>query len=75
MGISKRGNQRLRTLLVHTARSVVRVAAGKVDALCRWISALRERRSVNRTIVALANKNALIIRAMLRRGMEFQPTA
>ncbi len=29
MGISKRGDQHLRTLLVHGARSVVRVAAGK----------------------------------------------
>ena len=33
MGISKRGDQHLRTLLVHGARSVVRVAAGKTDAL------------------------------------------
>jgi transposase len=75
MGISKRGDQHLRTLLVHGARSVVRVAAGKTDALSRWINALRERRGVNRTIVAVANKNARIIWAMLRKGMEFQPTA
>lgn len=75
MGISKRGDQHLRTLLVHGARSVVRVAAGKTDALIRWINALRERRGVNRTIVAVANKNARIIWAMLRKGMEFQPTA
>lgn len=46
MGISKRGDQHLRTLLVHGARSVVRVAAGKTDALSRWINALRERRGV-----------------------------
>lgn len=75
MGISKRGDQHLRTLLVHGARSVVRVAANKTDALSRWINALRERRGVNRTIVAMANKNARIIWAMLRKGMEFQPTA
>lgn len=75
MGISKRGDQHLRTLLVHGARSVVRVAAGKTDALSRWINALRERRGVNRTIVAVANKNARIIWAMLRKGMEFQPAA
>ncbi|MDP1578186.1 MAG: IS110 family transposase, partial [Cypionkella sp.] len=49
------------TLLVHGARSVVRVAVGKTDALSRWINALRERRGVNRTIVAVANKNARII--------------
>lgn len=75
MGISKRGDQHLRTLLVHGARSVVRVAAGKTDALSRWINALRERRGVNRTIVAVANKNARIIWAMLRKDMEFQPAA
>jgi transposase len=74
MGISKRGDQHLRTLLVHGARSVVRVAAGKTDALSRWINALRERRGVNRTIVAMANKNARIIWAVLRKDMEFQPT-
>jgi len=73
MGISKRGDQHLRTLLVHGARSVVRVAARKTDALSRWINALRERRGVNRTIVAVANKNARIIWAMLRKSMEFQP--
>ena len=80
MGISKRGDQHLRTLLVHGARSVgarsvMRVAAGKTDALSRWINALRERRGVNRTIVAVANKNARNLWAMLRKGMEFQPAA
>lgn len=72
LGISKRGDKHLRTLLVHGARSVVRVAAGRDDPLSRWINALRERRGVNRTIVALANKNARIIWAMLRGHSEFQ---
>lgn len=73
MGISKRGDKHLRTLLVHGARAVVRVAAGRSDPFSRWINALRERRGVNRTIVAVANKNARIIWAMLRRDTEFQP--
>lgn len=73
LGISKRGDKHLRTLLVHGARSVVRVAAGRDDPLSRWINALRERRGVNRTIVAVANKNARIIWAMLRGHSEFQP--
>jgi len=34
-----------------------------------------ERRGVNRTIVAVANKNARIIWAMLRKGVEFQLAA
>lgn len=74
LGISKRGDKHLRTLLVHGARSVVRVAAGRDDPLSRWINALRERRGVNRTVVALANKNARIIWAMLRGHSEFQPS-
>lgn len=73
MGISKRGDKHLRTLLVHGARAVVRVAAGRSDPFSRWVNALRERRGVNRTIVAVANKNARIIWAMLRRDTEFQP--
>lgn len=75
LGISKRGDKHLRTLLVHGARSVVRVAAGRDDPLSRWINTLRERRGVNRTIVAVANKNARIIWAMLRGQSEFQPAA
>lgn len=73
MGISKRGDKHLRTLLVHGARAVVRVAAGRCDPFSRWVNALRERRGVNRTIVAVANKNARIIWAMLRQDSEFQP--
>lgn len=73
MGISKRGDKHLRTLLVHGARAVVRVAAGRSDPFSRWVNALRERRGVNHTIVAVANKNARIIWAMLWRDTEFQP--
>ncbi|ARJ64581.1 hypothetical protein WV31_02200 [Magnetospirillum sp. ME-1] len=73
MGISKRGDQHLRTLLVHGARAVVRVAARRSDPFSQWINALRERRGANRAIVAVANKNARIIWAMLRRHEEFQP--
>jgi transposase len=58
LGISKRGNKRLRTLLIHGARAVVRTAAGKDDVLSRWIVQLTARRGVHRTIVAVANKLA-----------------
>lgn len=61
LGISKRGDMHLRALLVHGAISVVRVALGQDDPLSLCINALRERRTVNRTIVALANKNDRII--------------
>lgn len=73
MGISKRGDQHLRTLLVHGARSVVRTAAGKSDRFSQWVNELRERRGTNRAIVAVANKNARIIWALLARNEEYRP--
>ena len=44
LGISKRGDKYLRTLLIHGARSVVRAAAHKDDALSQWINRLVARR-------------------------------
>jgi transposase len=75
MGISKRGDQHLRTLLVHGARSVVRTASKKSDAMSMWINQLLERRGFNRTTVAVANKNARIIWAVLRSGEAYHAAA
>ena len=72
MGISKRGNQHLRSLLVHGARAVVRTALNKSDANNQWVNQLRERRGFNRATVAVANKNARIIWAMLRAGEPYR---
>lgn len=58
LGISKRGNTELRTLLIHGARAVVRTATGKDDALSRWIVQLMARRGQHKAVVALANKMA-----------------
>ena len=74
MGISKRGNQQLRTLLVHGARSVVRTAPNKTDPNNQWVNQLRERRGFNRATVAVANKNARIIWAVLRSGEPYRAT-
>lgn len=60
LGISKRGDRYLRSLLVHGARSVVMRAAGKDDRLSRWISRICEKRGFNKAVVALANKMARI---------------
>ena len=68
MGISKRGSQHLRSLLVHGARAVVRMATNKNDPMSQWANQLRERRGFNRATVAIANKNARIIWAVLRTG-------
>jgi transposase len=66
LGISKRGDRYLRSLLVHGARSVVRRAVGKDDRLSRWINRLRSTRGYNKAAVALANKMARIGWAILR---------
>jgi transposase len=72
MGISKRGNQHLRSLLVHGARAVVRTAPRKTDPANQWVNQLRERRGFNRATVAVANKNARIIWAVLRSGDHYR---
>ena len=72
MGVSKRGNQHLRSLLVHGARAVVRTAPNKTDPNNLWVNQLRERRGFNRATVAVANKNARIIWAVLRTGEPYR---
>jgi transposase len=75
MGISKRGSQHLRSLLVHGARAVVRTAANKHDRQNQWVNDLRERRGFNRATVAVANKTARIIWAVLRTGEPYRAAA
>jgi len=71
-GISKRGDRHLRTLLIHGARAVVRTSARRDDAQSVWIRDLQARRGAAKTIVAVANKNARIIFAMLKNETEFR---
>lgn len=73
LGITKRGNSRLRYLLVHGARSLIRHADKKNDALSRWAARLHQTRGYNRAAVALANKLARIACAVLHSGECFTP--
>lgn len=73
LGISKRGDKYLRSLLIHGARSVVIYAENKDDTLSRWINRIRERRGTNKAAVALANKLARMGWALLRNGTEYCP--
>jgi transposase len=73
LGISKRGNAYVRSLLVHGARAMLRTAATKDDALSRWVIRLAERSHPNVACVALANKTARMAWAMLRHGTDYQP--
>jgi len=75
MGISKRGSQHLRTLLVHGARAVVRTAVRKTDSRSIWVNELRQRRGYNRATVAVANKNARVIWAVLTSGEPYRSAA
>lgn len=75
MGISKRGDQHLRSMLVHGARSVVRTAGREDTSLNLWVNQLRERRGFNRATVAVANKTARTIWALLRHGDTYRATA
>ena len=68
LGISKRGNVYLRKLLIHGARATRRWVKLQTDRRSQWIGGLLARRGWNRTAVAVANKNARIVWALLSRG-------
>jgi len=68
MGISKRGDNYLRAPLIHGGRTVVRVADKYQDKRNRWISELDKRRGKNISAVAVANKNARIVWALLSKN-------
>jgi transposase len=67
LGISKRGDVYLRTLLIHGARSALQRQSRE-----HWGAALAERSNKNLAAVALANKNARIVWALLAHGRNFQ---
>jgi len=73
LGISKRGDSYLRTLLIHGARAVIRTAKHKEDRLSQWVTKLAARSHPNIAAAALANKTARMAWAMLRNGTEYQP--
>jgi transposase len=71
LGISKRGNVYLRTLLIHGARSAI-LAARKSQNSNVWLATLLTRRHANIAAVALANKNVRTVWALLAHGRKFQ---
>jgi transposase len=72
LGISKRGNKYLRTLLIHGARAALPSLARSQTLLGVWLRDLLTRLHRNTVVVALANKLARIAWATLRRGANFQ---
>ena len=71
LGMSKRGDSYLRTLLIHGARSVIYRVRQKADP-SSWLNQLIQRRNPNVAAVALANKNARIVWALLAHDREFR---
>jgi transposase len=73
LGISKRGDCYLRTLLIHGARAVIRVSEHKLESTASWLKRIVGRRNKNVAAVALANKNARIVWALLAHDRAFRP--
>lgn len=70
-GITKRGDTYLRTLLIQGAKSAVMTAHRRDDRISAWVRALRERSGGQKAVVALANKNARILWAVMTREEAF----
>jgi transposase len=72
LGISKRGDAYLRTLLMHGARAVVR---SNRATSWPWLADLLKRRPYSVAVAAVANKLARTIWAVLAKGQEWRPQA
>jgi transposase len=73
LGISKRGNRYLRSLLVHGARAVLQCRETQSSGLRAWLGQLVSRVHRNVAVVALANKLARTAWALLAKGEAYRP--
>jgi transposase len=71
LGIIKRGNVYLRKILIHGARAALPSLSARETPLGAWLRGLRARAHINTTVVALANKLARIVWAVLHRDEKF----
>lgn len=72
VGISKRGNKYLRKLLIHGARAALPTLLESPTPLGAWLRGLMTRMHKNAAIVALANKLARMVWAVLRHNEAFR---
>ena len=70
---AKRGDVYLRSLLIQGAKSAVMSAHKRSDSISQWTAALRDRAGWQKAAVALANKNARILWAVMTKGEAFDP--
>lgn len=73
LSISKQGNRKLRCLLIHGARAVVRTAKNKDDKLSLWIQRIEAEKGYNKAVVALANKTARRAWSMMKHNRDYNP--
>jgi transposase len=71
-GITKQGNQQIRRQLVLGATSILRCAGKRKGRLAEWIVSLRAKKPARLVTVAVANKLARIIWAMMKTGECFR---
>ena len=72
--ITKRGDDYLRTLLIQGAKSAVMSADKRDDPISRWLVQLTARVGWQKACVAMANKNARILWAVMTREQGFDPS-
>jgi transposase len=75
LGISKRGDKYIRTLLIHGARAALRSAVirqASEGKQRKWLLDLAVRRGVKRACVGMANKTARIVWSLLAHGTEYK---
>ena len=70
-GITKRGDMYVRSLLIQGAKSAVMTAHRRSDPISKWVFKLREKSGWQKAAVALANKNARILWAVMTKGLAF----
>ncbi len=73
LGITKCGDQYVRSMLIYGARAVLFRASEKTDSLSVWVNRIREKRGFNRAVVALANKLLRIARVIIARNEMYLP--
>ncbi len=72
MGMSKQGNKHLRTLLIHGGRAVMMNTGKKKDPRSLWAEELKKKVGMNKASVAMANKNARTVWALLVKQSEYK---
>ena len=75
LGMTKRGNRSLRTLLIHGARAVLRAVDRKTDPRSRWLQGVKARRGKHCASVAQANKTARVAWALLAKDGHYRQAA